>query len=343
MPRTIPEPTWGLKAIALIIPAIALAVAAFALLTLTAKAQQDWSDIPHRVYGKAHLNGQPAPAGTRVQAVDASNNEVMVLTTTRDMGPRTNYKFDVPKPSSGTAVWFKVGNHWAAETLLFRNGEYQQLDLQASTGNQPPTQATPQQTLTPGPTRAASSTRTPSSTSTVSPTRAAGTARTPTPTPSTGRQLAGPRGPAGPAGATGPRGPAGPQGEPGLPGLQGPEGPMGPQGPSGIQGPVGPPGPTGLTGDAGRTGPEGPPGKDGAPGMQGTQGQQGLQGEQGPKGETGSQGLAGPQGESASGSMLPLLAFVLALLALATAGGKIFWDYRQGRKNPAVPTGEDDI
>lgn len=129
------------------------ACATLAAVTLGAGAviAQAPPEPPARFVGTVTLNGQPAPAGTPVEArVGSASCGVAAVFV---QGGQSRYTIDVPgaasQPGCGTpdaAVTFLVGGVPAAQAGSWRNYELNQLDLTASSATptvQPPATPTP--------------------------------------------------------------------------------------------------------------------------------------------------------------------------------------------------------
>lgn len=139
----------------LIITAIILpALVALPLLAMSAEAQ----NVPPAVLaGKAYLDGEPAPAGTLIRAIQGTT--VLGEAVTQADG---TYSIQISQPRQGLVVNFLVGDARADFELTWRSGLPQLVDLRASPGVAPaapaatlaaPT-ATPVATLAPTPTAA---------------------------------------------------------------------------------------------------------------------------------------------------------------------------------------------
>jgi hypothetical protein len=178
-----------------------LAAAAALLVAVTAVGTAAAQSFPpHRFFGSATLNGQPAPAGTVVRALIGST-ECGSFT----MVSAGQYQLDVLgvtlNPNCGrsgqSTVSFRIGDAAATQSAPYRDGGYERLDLTAGGGAQPSPAATP--SPTPQPT--AAPTATPAATATprpATPTPAPATPRPATPAPATPSPAATPR-PATPA------------------------------------------------------------------------------------------------------------------------------------------------
>lgn len=112
--------------------------AAFAAVTLGSGAviAQSPPEPPARFVGTVTLNGQPAPAGTAVEARVGATS--CGASTVFVQGGQSRYTIDVAgaasQPGCGTpdaAVTFVVGGVPAAQTGSWRNYELNQLDLTA--------------------------------------------------------------------------------------------------------------------------------------------------------------------------------------------------------------------
>jgi hypothetical protein len=130
---------------------------------------------PTRFFGKATIDGKPAPDGTTVTA--------MVGSKACGTGTVTGgtYMVDVKSASTepgcgtdGASVAFQVGSARASQTGTFQTGAFVPLDLTVSQATPTPT-ATPARTPTPAPTPARTPTpaATPARTPTAAPTAAA--------------------------------------------------------------------------------------------------------------------------------------------------------------------------
>jgi hypothetical protein len=130
---------------------------------------------PTRFFGKATLDGKPAPDGTTVTA--------MVGGKACGTGTVTGGTYMVDVKSAGTepgcgtdgaSVAFQVGSARASQTGTFQTGAFVPLDLTASQATPTPT-ATPARTPTPAPTpvRTPTAAATPARTPTVAATAAA--------------------------------------------------------------------------------------------------------------------------------------------------------------------------
>lgn len=114
---------------------LAAALLAGVLVAGTAAAQQF---PPHRFFGTLTVNGQPAAAGTVLQAFQG----------TAECGSATlsapgQYVIDVAGPTQsgdcrGGAITFTVSGRNAAETSTFRQGGFEQLNLTVGGGAPPP-------------------------------------------------------------------------------------------------------------------------------------------------------------------------------------------------------------
>jgi hypothetical protein len=165
---------------------IALAAAVIAgLVTVNLAGAQAFP--PHRFFGTATVNGQPAATGTTVRAFIGDTECATATVTTGGQ-----YVIDVPgvtlNPNCGrsgqSTVSFRIGDQAAAQTATFRDGGFEQLNLTVGAG---PAQPTP----TPGPATPAPATPAPATPRPATPAPA-------TPAPATPR----PATPAPPAPAT---------------------------------------------------------------------------------------------------------------------------------------------
>ncbi len=124
---------------------------------------------PTRFFGKATIDGKPAPDGTTVTAMVGS--KVCGTGTVTGGTYMVDVKSASTEPGCGTdgaSVAFQVGNARAGQTGTFQTGAFVPLDLAV---NQATPTATPARTATPAPT--------PARTPTPAPTAV----RTPTPAP----------------------------------------------------------------------------------------------------------------------------------------------------------------
>lgn len=116
------------RVVVLLTASALLAVALFSARTTAAQQLP-----PHRFFGKATLNGGPAPVGTRVEAFIAGTSCGAGQTTSGG-----SYVVDVngvmAAPGCGTpraTVTFTIAGLPAAQTGTFRDGGFEQLDLTA--------------------------------------------------------------------------------------------------------------------------------------------------------------------------------------------------------------------
>lgn len=197
-----------------------LSLATFSALAYSPASAQAPALPPMVLAGTAWLEGELAPAGAVIQAMQVNTElgRTMVRAGGR-FGP-----LRVSQPHGQGPVHFLVEGQRADVEKTWVSGFLQaDLELRAPSAAQPAATATPR----PAPTATA---------------RAAPTQR-PAPTPA-------PVAIAGPRGERGPVGPAGPQGETGPPGPAGSPGPAGPAGSQGEEGPPGEEGPRGRKGES---------------------------------------------------------------------------------------------
>ena len=200
---------------------------------------------PNRFYGEVTIDGQPAPAGTKIEVF--ANDELNASYTVHTVGSYgLRPFFEVSQLVPGTQVIFRVNGNEADQTAQWAQGVTTRLNLTASSVAQP-TEPPPTVAPTPRPT-----TRIVRPTAVIS-----------RPGPQ------GEQGEKGDPGDPGPQGLPGLQGLRGIPGADGGPGPAGPQGPSGEQGTQGERGPQGLQGVAGPAGPQGGQGLTGPEGSSG--------------------------------------------------------------------------
>ena len=170
---------------------------------------------PMMVAGWAWLNGEPAPAGATIAAMQGTRELARIeVSSGGRFGP-----MQIGPPPSGANIHFLVNGVRADYELTWRSGLLNldaELRAPAAGGQQSPT-ATP---------------RRPAATEAPAPTAV---------------MVAGPPGPQGAPGVAGPPGPPGRDGADGLQGINGPPGPPGPPGEQGEAGPRGPEGPRGRT------------------------------------------------------------------------------------------------
>jgi hypothetical protein len=127
---------------------------------------------PRRFYGALTIDGQPAPAGTRVIAeildMDCSSYPPAVNTL-----PAGQYVVDARGGGpgcgmEGATVFFKVGTRYASQTGIYESGDFFMLDLTISGAATKP--VVPGATPTATPTAAVTATPTPTPTPTPAPT-----------------------------------------------------------------------------------------------------------------------------------------------------------------------------
>ena len=205
----------------IVIPAVITMTLLTALPSSPASAQAP--NLPPMVLaGRAWLEGEPARAGSVIQAMqgDTELSRIAVRANGR-FGP-----LQVSQPRGRGPIYFLVDGQRAGVEMNWRSGFLQaDLELRAPSAGQPAPTATPR----PAPTTTARPTPVPQ----VAPTAMA---------------IAGPPGERGPAGPPGPQGATGLAGPPGEPGPQGPPGERGPEGPEGEEGPRGRTGESGYGG-----------------------------------------------------------------------------------------------
>ena len=195
--------------------AVALSLALLTPLSVSHVSAQAPSGPPAFLGGKAWVDGQLAPPGAAVIAMQGSTE--LGRGIVEDGG--TFRPFQIRKPPTGNLIYFLVDGALVPEEETWRSGLLRaDLELRAVSA----TQQTP--TATPPP--------------------------APTPMPAPATPAVSVPGPAGPQGEPGPAGPPGPPGDAGPPG---PPGPAGPAGDSGAQGEPGPEGIRGEEGPRGRS------------------------------------------------------------------------------------------
>lgn len=148
---------------------VSLAGAAALLAATGVSAVHAQPTPPTRFFGKATIDGRPAPDGTTVTAMVGS--KVCGIGTVTGGTYMVDVKSASTEPGCGTegaSVAFQVGSARASQTGTFQTGAFVPLDLTVS-------QATPTPTPVRTPTPAPSPARTPTPAPTV--------ARTPTPAP----------------------------------------------------------------------------------------------------------------------------------------------------------------
>ena len=177
----------------------------FAALAHTTATAQSPPSPPTVLAGTAWLDGELAPPGTLIEAMQG-DVRLSRITARNDgrFGP-----LQVPEPPGVGRVYFLIKGQRANVEMDWQAGFLQaDLELRAGLGGGPAPTATPSPMPQP----------------------------TATPAPVTVPGPAGPRGERGQAGPPGPQGAAGPQGEPGPAGPQGEAGQAGAEGPRGQQG-----------------------------------------------------------------------------------------------------------
>lgn len=188
--------------------AAAVLLALLTVLSLPNVSAQAPSGPPAFLGGTAWVDGQLAPPGTIVIAVQG--NTELGRGVVEDDG---KFKpFQIRKPPAGNLIYFVVGGARVPGEESWRSGLLRaDLELRSGSVSQEAPTATPPPTPTPMPTPPAIS----------------------VPGPRGEPGPAGPTGPQGPQGVAGPPGPPGPSGESGAQGEPGPEGPRGEEGPRG--------------------------------------------------------------------------------------------------------------
>ena len=197
---------------------VALSLALLTPLSMSHVSAQAPSGPPAFLGGTAWVDGQLAPPGAAVIAMQGSTE--LGRGIVEDDG--TFRPFQIRKPPTGNLIYFLVDGALVPEEETWRSGLLRaDLELRAVSA----TQQTP--TATPPPTP------------------------TPVPAPTTPAvSVPGPAGPQGEAGPAGPPGPPGDAGPPGPPGPAGPAGDPGAQGEPGSEGPRGEEGPRGRSADS---------------------------------------------------------------------------------------------
>ena len=187
------------------------------LVTLSPNRASAQQDLLHRYIGTAYQDGQPAPPGTQVSALNDSGELTSAKVTATGL-----YILPVPKPALGEqTIFFAVNGVHTGQTAVWTTPGVTNLDLRI------------QQTTAPA---------------AILP---------PAPATSQARPIAGPAGTDGAHGSDGSDGsdgPPGPAGAAGAHGTDGSDGPPGATGPQGAAGPAGPPGKDGPQGPAGSAG-----------------------------------------------------------------------------------------
>lgn len=190
--------------------AVAVSLALLTALSLPHVSAQAPSGPPAFLGGKAWVDGQLAPPGAAVIAMQGSTE--LGRGIVEDGG--TFRPFQIRKPPTGNLIYFLVDGALVPGEETWRSGLLRaDLELRAVSATQQTPTATPPPTPTPMPVP---------TTPAVS-----------VPGPAGPQGEPGPAGPPGPQGVAGPPGPPGPAGEPGAQGESGPEGPSGEEGPRG--------------------------------------------------------------------------------------------------------------
>ena len=159
--------------------------------------------------GIAHIDGEPAPAGTSVAALQ--NGQVLARTSVAGDG---GFLLEIEEPPADDLVYFMVGDARADYELTWESGNRLPVYLKAATGA-------------------------PRSADVAVPSGTPVPALSAVPEPAGSPREPGAAGPVGPRGLAGERGPAGPPGEVGPPGPQGSIGETGPPGEEGRRGRIG--------------------------------------------------------------------------------------------------------
>ena len=156
--------------------------------------------------GIAHVDGEPAPAGTSVAAMQ--NGQVLARTSVAGDG---GFLLEIEEPPTDDLVYFMVGDARADYELTWESGNRLPVYLKAATGA-------------------------PRSADVAVPSGTPVPALSAVPEPAGSPREPEAAGPVGPRGLAGERGPAGPPGEVGPPGPPGPQGSIGETGPPGEEG-----------------------------------------------------------------------------------------------------------